>query len=331
MQPAVRVQHIRSTGPSHSHYGIMTKLDISSTTLDKGLEVAKQFLDKLVAPAAEEVGLLLRDTVAQWRFRNQVRVLTRSKAFCDANGITPSAISLKLLCPLLENASLEEDETMQDKWATLLANLADSEQNIQNHVFPYILSQLSKNEFLFLEQVLAKKFARAEGLTRDLAALRAERPERERALRLRLAELDEQLRTAISAGELARRHEHWSLQTQKLTLETQLRALDSEQSAIEWRIRAPEPLPEVGLAEYELSNTIRLGLVQFVQETYAEPQTLEIPVDREYQYSSGYMHVKLQVELQSEQAHVLTELGELFFVACMEKRHLPRDHCRTAF
>ena len=63
--------------------------------------------------------------------------------------IPTKIISLKLLCPLLDYSALEEDEVLQDKWATLLGNMVDSEQNIENHVFPYILSQISKQNFFF--------------------------------------------------------------------------------------------------------------------------------------------------------------------------------------
>ena len=80
-------------------------------------------------------------------------------------------ISLKLLCPLLDGAASEEDETSQDKWATLLSNMIDSEQNIQNHVFPCILGQLSINEFSFLERVLQDTKDRIKKLTEELEQL----------------------------------------------------------------------------------------------------------------------------------------------------------------
>jgi hypothetical protein len=59
-----------------------------------------------------------------------------------------------LLVPYLENAGLEEDEFLQDKWATMLGNMLDSEQNIENNIFPFILSQISKNEFEALNKEL---------------------------------------------------------------------------------------------------------------------------------------------------------------------------------
>jgi len=39
----------------------MQKIDITSTALEKGLDIAKGFVEKLIYPSAEEMGLLLKD------------------------------------------------------------------------------------------------------------------------------------------------------------------------------------------------------------------------------------------------------------------------------
>lgn len=74
-------------------------------------------------------------------------------------------ISPKLLTPLLEYASLEDNEKLQDKWATLLANMVDSDQNVENHVFPYLLSQVSIQEFELLEKTLNIKIEHSKSDT----------------------------------------------------------------------------------------------------------------------------------------------------------------------
>lgn len=38
-------------------------LNIKSSTIEKGLELAKDFLDKLIMPAVEETGLLIKEKV----------------------------------------------------------------------------------------------------------------------------------------------------------------------------------------------------------------------------------------------------------------------------
>src|SRR5688572_28538552 len=103
----------------------MSKLDISSTTIEKGIDAAKDFLGKLIMPAVEETGLLVKDRVTMWRFNNQIKMLNKAKAICDKYEINPKNISLKLVAPLLEYSGMEEDDAMQNKWAILLSNLVD--------------------------------------------------------------------------------------------------------------------------------------------------------------------------------------------------------------
>ena len=57
-----------------------------------------------------------------WRFKQAVRLVEKVKAICEEAGIEPKAVPLKTLVPILENASLEEDEVLHDHWAALLAN-----------------------------------------------------------------------------------------------------------------------------------------------------------------------------------------------------------------
>src|SRR3954470_18105341 len=103
------------------------KLDITSTTLEKGVDIAKNFVDKLIMPSVEEAGLFFKDHVTMWKFKHQIRMLNKAKQYCEKHNISTKKISLKLLCPLLEYSGLEEDEFLLDKWATLLGNMVDSE------------------------------------------------------------------------------------------------------------------------------------------------------------------------------------------------------------
>lgn len=132
-----------------------TKIDITSSVLEKGIDAAVSFLGKVIGPAVNETGLLIKDNVARWRYNNQLKILLKTKENCEKLGIDPKTISFKLLCPLLEYASMEENGEAQDIWASLLTNMVDSEQNIQNHVFPYILSQVSINEFKIIEDLFS--------------------------------------------------------------------------------------------------------------------------------------------------------------------------------
>lgn len=115
---------------------------------------AKEFIGKLVNPTLEETGQILGDNIRYWRFKNQVNILIKARRYLVSKGITPKCISLKTLVPLLEYGSLEEDENLQNKWASLLTNAADP--NCQLNIeagFIDILRQISPLEALILDSI----------------------------------------------------------------------------------------------------------------------------------------------------------------------------------
>ena len=69
-------------------------------------------------------------------------------------GIEPQPVAPKVLLPILENASLEDDEELHDRRAALLANAADPGADVGvEAVFPDILRQLSRADAIFLDAV----------------------------------------------------------------------------------------------------------------------------------------------------------------------------------
>jgi len=298
------------------------KFDIKSSTIEKGLEIAKSFVDKLIMPSIEETGLLMKDHITMWRFKNQVKMLNRAKEYCEKHNIQPKKISLKVLSPLLEYSSLEEEEVMQDKWSILLSNLIDSEQNIENHVFPYILSQLSADEFLPLERVYDNCVSRRLSLIPELEKFQKERIDKDEQIKKPIASLtkdiDEKRRTQGNSWST----EIWELENKKRELERELRNLDHEEHKIQYSIKRAEVVSEDLFKDFEMSNLIRLGIIKEIRDFYAESQTLEIPLEREdgYGYTRDYANVDLEIDMDSTTEFILTELGELFFKACKEKK-----------
>jgi len=148
------------------------KISIESKTVDKVIAEVREFVSKIVAPAAEELGLLAKDSISYWRFKNQVSIIGKTKKICEERDIKVSAVAPKLLVPFMEHAALEDDAAMQTAWAQLLANLVNSEKNITNHVFPYILGQLSKEEYLAIsDQYESGQESRGRAKQGDCATL----------------------------------------------------------------------------------------------------------------------------------------------------------------
>lgn len=295
------------------------KLNITSTALEKGIDLAKDFLDKLVMPAVEETGLLIKDKVTFWKFKNQVKVLNKAKEYCEKNGIEPKTISFKLLVPLIESSGLEEDELLQDKWALLLSNMVDSEQNIENHVFPYILGQLSVNEFLNLEKVVTERKKNVNKRKELLNLFQSQRPEKEVNLKEKIEIKKSEIESEKELTEYRFSDELWKLQRQKSSLENELRQLPYTEKSLIRDVFEPESVPTDNLKGYEVSNLTRLGLIKYVQEAFSGYQSLEIPNSQEDEYLS----VDFDIDVDFEENYILTELGELFIDACSEKKTAP--------
>lgn len=131
----------------------MSKIDITSTTIEKGIDLVKDFVEKFLGSSIEEAGLFISDNIKLRRFKNQIKILDKAQRIVAESNITVKQISLKNLVPLLEYSSLEEDETLQEKWSNLLVNFIDKNGKYESVIFPFILSQLSSREVYELEQL----------------------------------------------------------------------------------------------------------------------------------------------------------------------------------
>lgn len=117
-----------------------------------------EFIEKLGGPATEELGLLFGERVRYFRLKNSLRLFEKTKALLDAKGIEPTAVPLRILLPLLEGASLEDNQSLADKWAGLLAAAADStrDESILPS-YPHILESLSPSDVQMLDLMYANE------------------------------------------------------------------------------------------------------------------------------------------------------------------------------
>jgi hypothetical protein len=279
------------------------KVDITSTAIEKGLDAAKGFLEKLITPAVEETGLLIKEHISYWRFKNQVKMLNKAQEYCAKNNISPKSISFKLLCPLLENASLEEEEILQDKWAILLSNLVDSEQNIENHVFPFLLGQISKEEFTALEKITLARRARIKSQTKGLDDLIAKKEAEALLVKENIQQMGSQ--------------KDWSLWQQNALLDTAIFALKKQKENIAEGPYLAELIPENLLQEFELANLVRLGLVRNISRQYAHAKKTQIENNPDLKYLT-LDNLEISIDHEDD-IYLLTELGVMFFDACTEK------------
>jgi hypothetical protein len=113
------------------------------------------FLGKLFSPAAEEIGLAFRDQIA---FRRKMRLLNFEARFqrkCEVLGFDPETIRpvpLSIAYKIVEEASLEEADEIQELWAELLAKSVDpSSEFSATKMHISLLKELSPSEALLLK------------------------------------------------------------------------------------------------------------------------------------------------------------------------------------
>ena len=138
-------------------------------------------------------------------------------------------------------------------------------------------------------------------------------------LQLQIAEIDGQIKERKEDSKNIHERHTWELQSKKWELAREIKSLDSKESQLNHRIQMPEIVPISEFEDFELSNLTRLGLVKFFQTPFANSQKLEIPYDTRFE-ERGYLNVDLDIDIDSDEECILTELGELFMQACTEKK-----------
>ena len=116
-------------------------------------------------PAREVVGIL-EDYVKVVRFERRVRLAGRVRKVLIEKGMTGPTrkIPLNIAVPLLENATLEEDDDLQEVWARLLVNGGDAGSGIQlRRAFVSVLAEMTSLDVRNLAQIeRAAKLLNAE-------------------------------------------------------------------------------------------------------------------------------------------------------------------------
>jgi len=118
--------------------------------LDAALKPLTDLIMKMAGPAAEEIGLTLQDHVRVFRLKRQLRLLERVKEMLADR--EPQRVPLKIIQEVVENASVEESDDIQDRWAALLANAALDTKSA-HPAFVEVLKQLTSREAQLLDLI----------------------------------------------------------------------------------------------------------------------------------------------------------------------------------
>lgn len=132
------------------------KTKISLVKQEAELEATKEevesFFNGIIPDFVRQGGGILSDNVRLWRFKNQLNILKKAQKAIEESGLQKQNVPLKVLTPLIENSSLEEDEGMQERWANLLGNAATGFSGIKAN-YVEILKELSPLEATILDTI----------------------------------------------------------------------------------------------------------------------------------------------------------------------------------
>lgn len=134
--------------------------EVAKTTgkaIDAGRELGG-FISKYAGGAIEQLMGIFEDKFKYMRWERQIRLMQRANTFLWLKGLdAPSRyVPLGFTIPVMQAGSLEEDDSLQDRWAALLANAADDSINIDvRRAFVSILEDLTSLDALVLEKIYA--------------------------------------------------------------------------------------------------------------------------------------------------------------------------------
>lgn len=137
--------------------GVVTIVGLQ-TVGKKAVDVVGDFLAKLITPTAEAAGTTLASPIREWHRRR----LERARALLlDAAGMVaehrkkPQPVPGRILMPILEKGSLEDDRSLRRTWSRLLASAAMPSPDVPVlAAFPHILAELTPLEVKILAYVM---------------------------------------------------------------------------------------------------------------------------------------------------------------------------------
>jgi|AntAceMinimDraft_17_1070374.scaffolds.fasta_scaffold03212_4 hypothetical protein len=132
---------------------IVSDLNLPKHILDKGEAAIKA----VFGPSITEISETFADNFRLRRFKNQVRILEKAQKYLSETNIKPKEVKLKILAPLVQYCSLEEDEKLQERWSKLVFNIVTIEGNtLLKQNCTEILRKLSNEDALLLDYLYDK-------------------------------------------------------------------------------------------------------------------------------------------------------------------------------
>ena len=125
--------------------------DFSKDLVKASAEGSTEAALKTIFGPAVELTAWGADIIRRRRFETQIKTMVRAKELLDEAGLSVALVpDIKTLVPLIERAGLEDDPTLQERWAALLANATSGSAEVLPG-FSSVLGEITVIEARILE------------------------------------------------------------------------------------------------------------------------------------------------------------------------------------
>lgn len=109
-----------------------------------------RFVGTVLGSPSYEAGELVAEQLRAWRFKRELRYLKRAMKQLDDAGLEPHKVPIRILAPLIDGGTLEDDDTMLERWAALLAHASSGRTRIPPS-FATLLGELEPDQARMLD------------------------------------------------------------------------------------------------------------------------------------------------------------------------------------
>jgi hypothetical protein len=120
------------------------------------------FFHKVIGEGAEHLGGAFSDWAATFRYKNAIKLADQVDAIHAQRAISGKTIPIppRLAIPLIERATLEDDELLIEMWAGLIANATDPHSGVHaRRSYSQLLSSLEPIDALVLREIQRQDIA----------------------------------------------------------------------------------------------------------------------------------------------------------------------------
>jgi hypothetical protein len=107
---------------------------------------------RIAGPLADEIGESAGVVARYYRYKLAANMYQKTVGMLAKAGIDPHAVPPRLFLPMVENASMQDDEDLHTRWAALLANAAALPDSVHPS-FIEVLRQLTPRDAKLLDEL----------------------------------------------------------------------------------------------------------------------------------------------------------------------------------